>query len=269
MEEQTHRVVPSETQDGASQDTKQIQKEAQLILNNTYCIAYHSLILCALLVCCSFFTSVKCGLQTLKLLKMSLYVKIGTIGHYLFKNRCIKSKSFEIETINKLSWMFHLCLSSWHCIIIKRFVSSWNRCLDTNSFPWICHLILVIEACILLFCGGTWIFGFFFHIKENLQDKKLEENDTLSDTKYLAEELSNVRKFMASHFKDTCSLCFEAIKQEDMVLSYSCKIEHVVHYSCDATQSERTKNCFSIKYAKPQPQKEVGKGVPLEEILAK
>lgn len=150
-------------------------------------------------------------------------------------------------------------------MIIKRFASSQNQWLNTNFFAWTWHLILVIEACVLLFWGGAWIFGLLFSVKENFQDKKLEENDTND----LAEELSHLRKFMASHFKDTCSLCSKMIKPDDMVLQCSWDNNHAVGSSCYATHLDWTKNWHSKKDVKSPPQKGVIKGVPFAEILAK
>ncbi|CAI2376520.1 unnamed protein product [Moneuplotes crassus] len=245
-----------------------LENQAKTLRMNGYCIAYHILTMSILLACSGLSGSSDCGIKTQELLTMAVLVKMGAVIHYLFKTKCIRDHGVSNSTVNTISWAYLLGSSTWHWTVVERFINSKNQCFHANQLLWTGHTLLTIEPIILAFWAGAYIFGLFIKLVEESNNNGPNMNILNNQHEYLAKELSKLRHFISSHFKDTCRICSGILQPDQMVIVSQCAHSHVVHYSCDATSTNSNQNCPSCEDSNTDEEVEKPKIIPFAEILA-
>lgn len=266
------------TETPSSEDIKEYQLQTKILRKGKYCMAYHFMTLCLLLLFKNISKGPDCGTHTRQLLEMGVYFKLCAILHYLFKSRCIDNKTFNLTTVERLSGIYHLWWSGklksliclvWHWTVVENFLYSKNQCLHKNAALWGGHVLLLAEALVIAFSAGAYLIQTFSRLTEDSHQTTEDKVDTANSNAKLVDELAKLKNFIYSHFKDTCGICSKSLKVDDMVIVPPCGNDHIVHYECHATSTGIEENCEICPGSDAKNQGGNFKIIPFAELLNK
>ncbi len=121
----------------------------------------------------------------------------------------------------------------------------------------------------IAFSAGAYLIRAFSNLIEDSHQTEIETSEPQKSNAKLTDELAKLKKFISSHFKDTCGICSESLKPDDMVLLPPCGNNHIVHYECHATSIGKEEDCSISPCSKEINQGGNFKIIPFAEILAK